>query len=340
MQPRIYLILSMALLAIMVSTICPQTSKKIPPPKHATPMISKGENVSSNIDLDLEIQRLMRESKERKDKVEFWDRWNIRFLWAAGAVAMFGGIVAISLAITAIGVSTSNQKLLTTSEGLDRAKDDKLTLDLRTKDGEIAEAQRLAGIANQHAAELNTRNLELEKSLAPRQIAFIEKQGKSNIDPLKPFAGMNVIFDVIPDFEAQRAANQIAYFVNRSGWKIDSANSAIRDWLSDGVKIWSHLSPNGSRDADEQKGEMASNALVKFLESFGWSATADKGSIAQGPAYIPVNTIRVQVGFKPNPYFAPPEVKAFEKKAKEMEEKILKDHKRFLERLRSPHPPE
>ncbi len=55
--------------------------------------------------------------------------------------------------------------------------------------------------------ELRQKNLELEKSTLPRLIAIkSDKEGKSNIDSLRKFAGMRVEIECLPDAEPRMAA--------------------------------------------------------------------------------------------------------------------------------------
>jgi hypothetical protein len=49
---------------------------------------SNGENVSSNISINSDIERLSREVQGRRGIAEFWDAWNIRLLFVAGLAAL------------------------------------------------------------------------------------------------------------------------------------------------------------------------------------------------------------------------------------------------------------
>src|SRR5713101_6203671 len=161
------------LIAINAATVCPQTSTKIN-------TCSKGENVSSNIERNSEIERLTLEKKTRKDRAEEWDKYNIAFIFLAG-------FAAVGLVITGIGVSRSNGALNKSSEELSHAKD------LRAEE-EIAAVNCLAGDANERAAEANRTaeqeklaRVRLEERFAWRRIN--PKEHDALVALLKPHAG-------------------------------------------------------------------------------------------------------------------------------------------------------
>lgn len=182
-------------------------------------------------------------------------------------------------------------------------------------------------------AERRTR-LELEKSLNPRSLAYIGEQaiftdpsmlasvtglrGKSNIDPLKPFAGTNVILQYLPDAEASRAAGSIASIIKAAGWNVTelSARPELIGEYFDGVVVWAHRprTPAGSFPNTEQErakmwSDGAAASVVLFLRSNNWQA--DLRGVGKGE--VPINTVKIMVGFKPNPYFQPQVVKDFRK---------------------------
>jgi hypothetical protein len=219
---------------------------------------------------------------------------------------------------------------------------------------DAADALRDAGLANKSAAEAKLKTeeirganlatetkleterqtrLELEKSILPRELFTELKGGKSNFDPLKPFAGITVSFEVIPDFEAQRAARRIAGMVHQAGWNLGTFT--VKTDLSDGVAVWGHFIQIDAK-GDELKSQNARDSLIAFLESFGWTkVSAHLGASLKGdPWYIPADALVVQVGYKPNPYFEPPFVKEGEEKIRKMKE----ESKKLLEKFQSPPP--
>src|SRR3954462_4515143 len=88
------------LISLIVLCACiPATAR----PANINPKSAKSEvvNVSSINSLNPEMQ-LAEKVKKQREQVEFWDTWNIRFLFIAG-------FAAICLVVTAIGVSRSNK---------------------------------------------------------------------------------------------------------------------------------------------------------------------------------------------------------------------------------------
>src|SRR5216684_645659 len=136
------------LIAINAATVCPQTSTKIN-------TCSKGENVSSNIERNSEIERLTLEKKTRKDRAEKWDKCNIAFIFLAG-------FAAVGLVITGIGVSRSNGLLNKSSEELSHAKDLKAEGEIATVNCLASDANERAGTLEKEAAQLTASNLRLE----------------------------------------------------------------------------------------------------------------------------------------------------------------------------------
>lgn len=185
--------------------------------------------------------------------------------------------------------------------------------------------------------------LELEKSLAPRQIALIGEGGKTNIDSLKPFAGMQVVLKVLPDAEASRAASNILWLLQNAGWNVASVeyDPSINTGFFDGVVIEPYkaakkpeppaeaprdlrsILPTEQEYNDQRKSEDAVDAVVEFLKSNSWAARRFPGKSGE----LAPNTIKISVGFKPYPYFDSEE----SKEAKKREEEFLQRVKKFKE---------
>jgi hypothetical protein len=156
--------------------------------------------------MDSEIQRLTLEVEDRRESAESWDAWNIRILSIAGFAALL-------LVITAIGVSRSNRELLRSSDELDRAKDSKLALELRTKDEEIARAQQLAAEAKQKAEAEQLARVKIEEKMAPRHLS--PEQRKSMATKLLQFGGQKVqIVTFSGDSEIARIADDVMAALN------------------------------------------------------------------------------------------------------------------------------
>lgn len=127
--------------------------------------------MSSNISTNSEIERLNGEVTRRRKNSEFWDTWNIRLLWVAG-------FIAVSLAITSVGASRSNRKLLESSDELEKTKDRALQADLKSRDEKIAGTNQLAGEANERAGKANehAQKLENDNFSLRGQVAHLEAE--------------------------------------------------------------------------------------------------------------------------------------------------------------------
>jgi len=208
-----------------------------------------------------------------------------------------------------------------------KAAQQKVEVELAKQQG-LAEQLKAQNLATDQSLEdeRNTR-LELEKSLAPRVLAYIFNKGVENIAPLRAYAGMRVILEYIPDMEAARAIGSIAPVIGQAGWKVVS--SAQRTDLVDGVTIESYAPMDPHPNSEEmraqsealQKGLSAARVLKDLLVSSGWENV--NAWLATNPKepLVP-DTIRIRVGFKPNPYFEPPEFKAARERARQMEEEM------------------
>jgi hypothetical protein len=99
------------------------------------------------------------------------------------------GVIAVLLAITSVGVSRSNRKLLESSDELEKAKDRALQNDLESRDEKIA-------ALNNHAAALQVEALNLQKQLlvqGPREkLLLIGENRRELVDALKSFSGQKI----------------------------------------------------------------------------------------------------------------------------------------------------
>jgi len=163
--------------------------------------------------------------------------------------------------------------------------------------------------------ERKTR-LALQKSLAPRDLSVPDPTNAALLDAfltkeraLKQFAGIEAAIEVIPDYEARRAAGVIENKLKEAGWVI--ASNTVVDATLDGVTLrHSHSLAQASPPApatDGLKSEHAASALAAFLQTLGWQdVKIQNGSAAEsGRLYVPANKVVIQVGFKPNPFVNP-----------------------------------
>ncbi|HKR14400.1 MAG TPA: hypothetical protein VJT15_20200 [Pyrinomonadaceae bacterium] len=84
--------------------------------------------------------------------------------------------------------------------------------------------QKLEGdlvTARTKLAEAENRTLELQRSVARRQVSFIQMDGRTNVDGLKPFVGLSAVVEFLPQVEPRRVANDIVIALRRAGWAVD-----------------------------------------------------------------------------------------------------------------------
>lgn len=187
-----------------------------------------------------------------------------------------------------------------------------------------------ANIAAQRDLEAERiKRLNIEKSLEPRQILLIQGLGKSNTDPLKPFAGTQMIVRFLPEAEPERAAVNIVDLAQVAGWKLMSVDrrSDFNTGFWDGVVVepYAALNPlsKQSREdrADEERSHAAADALADFLCSNGWSARMYRGA-KRGE--IPKDSVIINVGFKTSPYFEQKRTEQIDEIRRKFEEELKK----------------
>jgi len=174
----------------------------------------------------------------------------------------------------------------------------------------VAKAQTEASDAKTRADQEAVKRATLEKSVARREIARIfRSDGSSNLDSLKPFAGVNVIIEYLPnDIETRRAFPAVEAVMRETGWNVSKPdpNPALESPEFDGVTVGSYLpkippeTPLKERLAKQQAitdALHAAEALIELLKVNNWEVRYDHGA-SEG---LPANTIRVRVGFKSLP---------------------------------------
>jgi hypothetical protein len=172
----------------------------------------------------------------------------------------------------------------------------------------------------------------LSKLLGKRLLPQLVMMGdKLNVTPLLPFGahgpGMRAMIEYLPETEPRRAAQSIADVLSIAGWKVISFVENKDLWAapSDGVEIESYTgvklpslmtkaeieawkeerrSP-GYDEAQERRrvaeriSRDAANTLAKFLVSNNWSRVRTGLAAPYNP--IEPNTVKILVGFKPEP---------------------------------------
>jgi hypothetical protein len=208
----------------------------------------------------------------------------------------------------------------------------------------MAETLRQQNIATELALEKErTTRLGLEQSLTPRQIPLIFKgaprDGKSNVDSLRLFPGMNAIVEVLPDAEARRAASDMVFLLKEAKWNVVSAslNPSLEIPHWDGVTIEHRTYPGvPTPEAKADHAQQAAETLLIFLRANNWDRIRTRPVFPDKHDEIAANTVRISVGFKPSPYFDPD----WDKKAdKQIEDalgrtaRIIEERKRIEELL-------
>jgi hypothetical protein len=166
-----------------------------------------------------------------------------------------------------------------------------------------------------------------------------------NLDKLKKFAGINIVLRFLPDAESERAASVLMGVLqsNAVGWKMSKAipdpskyvpffEGVLVEWRTTSPEEWESLPPSLPQNEAERVAKLrelseeserstrASEELVDFLMKNGWQAR----EMPAGHGELPPNSVGITVGFKPNPYFDPKEIK-------EMYEQIEKSRQHTLE---------
>ena len=208
-----------------------------------------------------------------------------------------------------------------------------------SQESEALRSQNLATqrqlVAAEEALEQERKTrLALQKSLAPRDFSVPDPRNVALFDAfmekehaLKQFAGIEATIEVIPDFEARRAAGIIENKIKEAGWVVVS--NTLVDATPDGVTLLRH-SHNLVKDspaapnANELKSEHAASALAVFLEALGWQdIKIQNGSVAEtGPLYVPANKVVIQVGFKPSPFLDPEWGKKMRERSQEIRRRM------------------
>jgi hypothetical protein len=196
--------------------------------------------------------------------------------------------------------------------------------ELREKSVELA--ARLAATESAESAELK-KELELENSLAPRRISYTIGPGFSTFEELNPFHGTKVMFEVLTDAEARRAAGAIAGILTLAKWDIVSTvpNPDLYTGVNDGVRIEYGLTRTEGHLRVDKQAQKAAEALALYLTEQNWEADPAFGK----PNEIPANTVKIIVGFKPNALFEPDWVKQGRERRKQEMEREREFEKRF-----------
>jgi hypothetical protein len=150
------------------------------------------------------------------------------------------------------------------------------------------------------------KTFEIEKSSAKRRITIIlTGAGKTSFDSLKPFAGMRAVIEFVPEVEPRRAATDIAMVLDASGWAVSPLipNKELGEAFWDGVAVSSYalsaedsIRYKGRAEESRRRTGDAAETVVNFLSSNDWIRVRRFPSRL---GEVPINTVRIRVGFKP-----------------------------------------
>jgi hypothetical protein len=198
---------------------------------------------------------------------------------------------------------------------------DGITTTIDVTEDSAGKAERAAGKLRTELADTETQldqetkeRADLENSMLPRDLKLaVLPDGRTSVDPLRPYAEFSVSFWYIPDAEAKHAAGAVASAILEAGWHIEPSGP-VKD-LADGVVVnWVPLDKpqlSVEEKATNELGEKAAKALAKYLTDSGWSGVTAKPL----PDFThSVKQLRVAVGFAPNTFMD----KALADKAKEL----------------------
>jgi hypothetical protein len=157
---------------------------------------------------------------------------------------------------------------------------------------------------------------------------------------LRPFAGTNAIITPVVDEESRRAAGQIEVFIREAGWNFVMTPPDLSLSIGDGVTVWYHPAPNPGAEAfpeEEKRSQEAAESLVELLNKYGWEAYTGTGSRSNtAPSWVPPNSVKINVGLKPNPYISPNLPRLTQERIMEIN-RIQRQLREYAQRVREWH---
>ncbi len=170
------------------------------------------------------------------------------------------------------------------------------------KDVEAAKTQ--AETAKKTAEDERLTRLELEKTLAPREI-WVKKyeDGTTSVDDLKRLGKIKVLLEYIPsDFESQRAARNLQFiFIKWAKWEVTL--QPIRDGSSvkEGVTLETPRGHEWANPREEWQFADRAQLVQGWLLCNEWTTDWDFVDRAD----LSGHDLGIVVGLKPNTYFQP-----------------------------------
>ncbi len=230
---------------------------------------------------DLEIQRLTGEIGKVRKKSDAWDT-------ATNLVLLLGAIVAIGIAIAAIGSSRAKNRLITLQDDLATAREADLSMVLTKNEGETARLKELA--ENEHLARVNLEASVAWRRLTKEQIpdlgtalAAFPRQLTAlvyNVSDLEAYSFASDIDVALHEFAKWNIAEPQAVLAMREG----PVNFGTNPPLERGVVV---------NSTPDERSRAAAKAVVDKLSSFGFDAVIGTS--------IPKETPTVQIFVQPRP---------------------------------------
>ncbi len=176
--------------------------------------------------------------------------------------------------------------------------------------------------ANRKLGEEETKRLELQKALAPRQLWLKWYDDKtSSIDDLKALGKVYVSIEYVQEAETERAARILMDLFKAAGWDVTTRPS--NQLIADGVRV-AHLRPNTTDVREQLRDEYTSTniaeVVVSWLLDSGWNGVIPGTySIKETlPSDISAHSICVFVGMRPSTFFGSIQVRRMEEEAERM----------------------
>ena len=245
---------------------------------------SKGDNVTN-------IQALASVVEQLEKSFDSWNGWVLFFTFATAFAA--AGYFAVSCMANVRGKQLKNAQT-----ALMEAKDTQLTIDLKAKDVDIANAQKAAAEANRIAEGERLARLKLEEKLAWRKLT--PEQQNRIASKIKSFDGQKYDLFVVNEAEPMNMLRIVDDILQKSGWKKVPPTDPNQIIVPD---LWAAVS-EGSRTkisiqvAPSQEANLGNRAttLASALEAEGIAAFPSKNPDNERRQDI----ISIVIGTKPH----------------------------------------
>jgi hypothetical protein len=294
---------------------------RIPPMTTTTPQVETTPTAHQNNISSQEGEELSADIQGAKAKVVEAEKWDRRASRTNIALLVLYGLITGAVVISSVwsirtsGRLRNSEKLLNDlekakiradAERQTKAETQKVREEARIEIGRVESESREKVEALKLEAELARKEivesqrelererltrLELERSLAPRVLV----SSSDAIRRLQRFAGTKYILEFVPDAETEHLVSLIAWNLTLADWEQLRAARHFDTPIRDGIAIETGLVNGNLLDSARDLAEfLEANNLRVFTASLKEGFRLDE---------IPKGTVRIRVGFKPNPYF-------------------------------------